>query len=197
MVRQMRRVTPSLEPARIVSFESGRLVELANRSPVRPIARIHLLGPMRAVSYLGNNILPRGRKARAILGCLCLASGTRIPRSRLAATLWDRVPDFQARASFRQAFRELVVAFGPLGDELLSSDRETVGLNSALCWIDAVAVVAKEPPPELHRADLAARCEGELLEELNGVSPAFDQWLLSERTRYSEQLRALLETELT
>ena len=151
---------------------------------------------MRAVSYLGHNILPVGRKARAILGCLCLANGTRVPRSRLAAMLWDRVPDFQARASFRQAYRELVVAFGPLAKELLSSDRETIGLDAKLCWIDAVAVLAADPPRDQHRADLASRCEGELFEELNGVSPAFDQWLLGERTRFTEQLRALLESEL-
>jgi DNA-binding SARP family transcriptional activator/Tfp pilus assembly protein PilF len=192
----MAKVTPSFEPAKIVAFEPARLGELPNRAPVRPIARIHLLGPMRAVSYLGANILPKGRKARAILGCLCLANGTRIPRSRLAAMLWDRVPDFQGRASFRQAFRELSVAFGPLADELLVADRETVGLNANLCWIDAVAVVAADPSLETQRADLAARCEGELFEELNGVSPAFDQWLLGERTRFTEQLRTLLESEL-
>ena len=63
---------------------------------------------MRATSYLGDNVLPRGRKARAVLGCLCLAGGARVPRSRLATMLWDRVPDFQGRASFRQAFRELI-----------------------------------------------------------------------------------------
>jgi DNA-binding SARP family transcriptional activator/Tfp pilus assembly protein PilF len=192
----MPKVNPSLEPPRIVTFEPARLADLPNRSPVRPIARIHLLGTMRAISYLGANILPKGRKARAILGCLCLANGTRIPRARLAAMLWDRVPDFQARASFRQAFRELSVAFGPLADELLSSDRETIGLNTSLCWIDAVAVVAADPSLETQRADLAARCEGELFEELNGVSPALDQWLLGERTRFTEQLRSLLETEL-
>ena len=95
------------------------------------VARIHILGAMRATSYLGHDILPRGRKARAILGCLCLASGKRIARSRLAAMLWDRVPEFQARASFRQAYRELVVAFGPLAKELISADRETIGLNTS------------------------------------------------------------------
>ena len=40
-------------------------------------------------------------------------------------------------------------------------------------------------------------CSGELLEELDGVSVAFDHWLLSERTRFVEQRRALLEDELS
>src|ERR1044072_5146182 len=81
----------------------------------RAIARIHILGPMRATSYLGQDILPVGRKARAILGCLCLAEGQRLARSRLAAMLWDRVPEFQARASFRQSYRGRVVGVGVRG----------------------------------------------------------------------------------
>ena len=111
--------------------------------------------------------------------------------------LWDRVPDFQARASFRQAFRELVVAFGPLADELISADRETIALKTAVCWIDALAVLSPEVAQGAHRSELAAYCQGELLEELDGISVAFDQWLLSERTRFAEQRRALLEAELS
>ncbi len=84
---------------------------------------------MRATSYLGDSVLPRGRKARAVLGSLCLAGGARVPRGRLATMLWDRVSDFQGRASFRQAFRELIVAFGPLADDLISADRETIRLE--------------------------------------------------------------------
>jgi DNA-binding SARP family transcriptional activator len=165
------------------------------QGPARPIVRIHLLGSMRATTFVGVNVLPRGRKARAVLGCLCLAAGTRVPRSRLAAMLWDRVPDFQARASFRQAFRELIVALGPLADELISSDRETVRLDTNLCWIDALAVLG--PSAEhLHRSDLATLCSGELLEGLDNLSVSFDQWLIGERSRFTERLRSLLEADL-
>ena len=117
---------------KVVPIEFGRIADPLRSS--RPIIRIHLLGPMRATTYLGANALPRGRKARAILGCLCVARGARVARNRLAAMLWDRVPDFQGRASFRQAYRELVVSFGPLARELLVADRETVSLNINLCW---------------------------------------------------------------
>jgi DNA-binding SARP family transcriptional activator/TolB-like protein len=179
----------------VVALDTGRIDEIHDRSIGRPIVRIHLLGSMRGTTYVGENVLPRGRKARAILGCLCLAAGARIPRSRLAATLWDRVPDFQGRASFRQAFRELIVSLGPLADELISSDRETVRLNTNLCWIDALAVLA--PSPEnAHRSDLATLCSGELLEGLDNLSVSFDQWLIGERSRFTERLRALLEAEL-
>jgi len=168
---------------------------IPTHAPARPIVRIHLLGSRRATTFVGGNVLPRGRKARAVLGCLCLAAGTRVPRSRLAAMLWDRVPDFQARASFRQAFRELIVALGPLADELISSDRETVWLDANLCWIDALAVLG--PSAEhLHRSDLATLCSGELLEGLDNLSISFDQWLIGERSRFTERLRSLLEADL-
>jgi DNA-binding SARP family transcriptional activator len=184
------------EIERLTSIDSAWSPVLKQRTS-RPIARIHLLGAMRATSYLGDDILPRGRKARAILGCLCLASGQRVARNRLAAMLWDRVPDFQARASFRQAYRELVVAFGPLAKELISADRETILLNAPACWIDAVAVLSDDMGPNAHRSELAAYCTGELLEELDGITVSFDHWLLSERTRFVERRRALLEAELS
>src|ERR1044072_9175270 len=160
----------------------------------RAIARIHILGPMRATSYLGQDILPVGRKARAILGCLCLAAGQRLGRRRLAALLGDPVPEFQARASFRQSYRELVVAFGPLAKDLISADREAVSLKTDLCWIDALAVLSPDAGP--HRSELASHLTGELLGELDGVAVAFDHWLLGERTRFVERRRALLEAEL-
>ena len=191
----MQKQISEAELKNVVALDAGRLPELRDRPVSRPIVRIHLLGSLRATTYVGANVLPRGRKARAILGCLCLAAGVRVPRSRLAAMLWDRVPDFQGRASFRQAFRELMVALGPLADELISSDRETVRLNTDLCWIDALAVLG--PSPEnVDRSELASLCSGELLEGLDNLSVSFDQWLIGERSRFTEMLRSLLEADL-
>ncbi len=185
------------ERAKVVRLERSAAPGIASRRGDRPIVRVHLLGSMRATTYLGDDILPRGKKARAILGVLCLAEGKHVPRARLAALLWDRVPDSQARTSFRQAFRELTTAMGALGRELISGDRNTVKLNADLCWIDALAMLAPERSSvNSLRSDLAALCTGELLEELDGASTSFDQWLLGERTRFTDQLRGLLEIEL-
>ena len=157
-------------------------------SPARIDARHNLCGrqhPAARPQGAGDPRLSLSRRGRAL------------PRTRLAATLWDRVPDFQARASFRQAFRELIVALGPLADELIPSDRETVSLNTDLCWVDALAVLAPDLPRRIRiAADLATLCSGELLEGLDNLSVSFDQWLIGERTRFTERLRALLEAEL-
>jgi len=176
------------------SLRKGRPLALQRKDP---ILRVHVLGPMRATTLLGDNVLPRGKKARALLGYLCIAAGKPVSRARLAALLWDRVADGKARTNFRQALRELSLSFGSYGDEVILGDRESVRIDADLCWIDALAVLNPRPSPlNRLRSDLAALCQGELLEEMDGVSTTFDQWLLTERTHFSGQLRTLLEDEL-
>jgi TolB-like protein len=163
----------------------------------RPVVRIHLLGPMRATTYLGENILPHGKRARAALGYLCLAAGEHVPRARLAGLLWDRVSPASARTNLRQALRELSMAFGGLAKELITSGRDVVRLNVEACWIDALAALALDPGAlDVPHGELPALCRGELLEGLDGASASFDRWLLGERTRVRGRLQALLEREL-
>ena len=177
--------------------ESGTVTaKIANPAylPARPIVRIHLLGSMRATSYLGDDVLPRSKKARATLGYLSLAVAP-VPRARIASLLWDRVSADQARASFRQALSELTSAMGPLGAELITTGRATVRLNTAACWIDALALV-KPAHSDSARADLAVLCAGELLENFDEVSASFGQWLAKERTRFKERIGNSLDAVL-
>ena len=178
---------------KVIPLDRGRAQELSH-----PIVRIHILGSMRATTYLGNNILPRGKKARAILGYLALSAGERTSRARLASMLWDRTPEAQARSSFRQALHEVCSAMGALADELISADRDTIKLNTDVCWIDAAAVMAPETAPlSWSRSELSALCKGELLEQLDGINTSFDQWLLAERSQFAQKLTDLLEAELS
>jgi TolB-like protein len=171
--------------------------ELGHRVRDRPIVRIHLLGPMRATTYLGENILPHGKRARAVLGYLCLAAGEHVPRAYLAGLLWDRVSDAAARTNLRQALRELSSAFGGLAKELITSGRDIVRLNVGACWVDALAALALDQAAlDPAHVDLPAFCHGELLEDLDGASASFDRWLGGERSRMSERLQTLLEQEV-
>jgi DNA-binding SARP family transcriptional activator/TolB-like protein/Tfp pilus assembly protein PilF len=185
------------EQSKVIQLGLGRAHEAEQQGSGRSIVRIHILGSMRATTYLGVDILPRGKKARAILGYLSVTAGEKASRTRLATMLWDRTPDAQARSSFRGALHEISLAMGPLANELISADRETVKLNANLCWVDATAIVAPEiTSANLSRGELSTLCKGELLEELDGISGSFDQWLLGERTRFNQQLSDLLEAEL-
>ena len=113
----------------VVPIRRARAARPAQRNGQQPLAQFHLLGAMRAAARDGQNLLPRGRKARALLGYLCLHPGEAVARSRLAALLWDRVSDAQAATSFRQALRELSQAMEPLGQQLIGGERNTVSLE--------------------------------------------------------------------
>src|ERR1700738_5346439 len=143
---------------------TANIARQADRPAAQPVVRIHLLGSMRATSYLGDDVLPRAKKARAALGYLCLTPGARISRTRIATMLWDRVSADQARTSFRQAFCDLTSAMGPLASELIATGRATIGVNTDLCWIDALALMKSPYSDASTRADLAVLCPGELLE---------------------------------
>jgi len=139
--------------------------------------RIHLLGRMRAIGPAGENILPRAKKTQAVLAYLILMQGEGSLRNRVAGMIWDRSGDAQARESLRHALNEL----NRVGYWYIEKDHETVRLDVSGCWIDAFEM------PE--QSDL-------LLEGLYGISPAFDHWLVGERTRLEQFWQGRLEKEL-
>ena len=144
-------------------------------------AKFYLVGTMRAVAQGGDDILPRSRKTRALLACLCLAQGERVSRSRLAGLLWERSGDAQARMSLRHALSELNTIVNGRVPGLIEIDRDLVRLDTRACWIDAFAV-----PDHSER----------LLEDFDGLSSAFDHWLTIERVQFEDRLRATLENEI-
>lgn len=180
-VRFHETLDPTSKVTDLASVRRKKILPSASPSESQRITRIYLLGPMRAVGPDGEDILPRGRKTRALLAYLCLAQGERVSRSRLIGLLWDRSEDAHARMSLRQALSELNAVVNTQGSALVEIDREGVRANLGACWIDALAA-----PAQLER----------LLEDLEGVSPPFDQWLAAERTRFEDGVRTNLEDEL-
>ena len=158
------------------------------------LARMRLLGPMRAEAFEDVSILPQSRKARALLAYLCLAEGRPVPRARLAGQIWERVTDAQARVSLRQALLDIGRAMGSLRSELLDLDRDTIRLRTDRCWIDALAF--RHEPACALEAEAADFQPERLLEGFEGISASFDQWLFAERARFAEALRKDLEAGL-
>jgi TolB-like protein/DNA-binding SARP family transcriptional activator len=112
---------------------------------------------------------------------LCVSGGKRVSRSRLIGLLWSLSADAQARMSLRHALSELNGLFNRQRPNLIEIDREGVRLNTALCWID---VLAAPDQPE------------RLLDDMDGISAAFDQWLASERAQFDDRRRENLEREI-
>jgi TolB-like protein/DNA-binding SARP family transcriptional activator len=162
----------------------------------RALARIYLVGTMRAVGPGGVDLLPRGRKARGLLAHLCLAQGERVSRSRLVGLLWDRSADAQARMSLRQSLSELNGVVNRHVPGLVVIDRDSVRIDIERCWVDALAILEASADPTTDSANLVQPDGGRLLEDLDGVSPSFDHWLAAERSRFEDRVRKILEAEL-
>ena len=137
-----------------------------------PLLQVALSGPLAATGADGRDMLPRGRKARAVLAILALASPEPVRRDRVTALLWSGRSEDQGRASLRQCLHELNNALGPAAG-LLAADRSLVGLRGA-----GLAIVRDHSTHPMR-----------LGEDLAGIDPAFDRFL-AERRR--ERLHAAI-----
>ena len=156
------------------------------------LIRLRLIGQMEAWTLTSESVLPIGRKTRALLAILALSVPRPVLRGRLAEILWSRRPEEQARASLRQEIHRLLAALGPVAARALAVHRDHLALRPGAAWVD-VDEVARATPAKPAALSLV---DGELLEDLDGVDPAFDAWLAAERERLRDKARLLAETLL-
>ena len=147
---------------------------------------------MEAWTLTSENILPTGRKTRALLAILALSSPRPVLRSKLAELLWSRRPEEQARASLRQEIHRLLEALNPVGNQIMSVQRDHLTLRPGTVWVDVEEVLRAS----VSKPQALSLLDGELLEDLDGVDPSFDPWLAGERARLRDRARNLAETLL-
>ena len=157
-----------------------------------PVVRLRLIGQMEAWTLASESILPPGRKTRALLAMVALAAPRPVTRARLAELLWSRRPEEQARASLRQDIHRLQDVLAPAGQPILSITRDTLSLRPGLVWVDVDEMLRATVA---HPASLAL-LDGELLETMDGIDPAFDTWLGAERERLRDRARSVAEALL-
>ena len=170
-----------------IAQNAGTVDQALSATPVGEL-RITLLGPLAATTAEAVSVLPRGRKSRAVLALLALASPDPVRRDRITSLLWSRRDPEQARASLRQCLHELHEALLPLNARYLAAERTHLALRGAGLRIDVnvglridVNMPAADAPHPMR-----------LLEDLSGIDPAFDRFLAEERQRRlrSEVVRA-------
>jgi DNA-binding SARP family transcriptional activator len=119
------------------------------------------------------------------LAYLVSNAGTKIPKTRLAGLLWGDRGDPQARASLRQALLELRRAVN-VSHEIVFSDREHI-------WVSPDSLIEDPVKPDGAWQDA--------FEDLDNITPEFDEWLAGERSRrataYTTKLKAEAEELLT
>ena len=156
------------------------------------VVRLRLIGQMEAWTLTTENVLPAGRKTRALLAVIALSSPRPALRGRLAELLWSRRPEEQARASLRQEIHRLLDALSPAGTEVLVVTRDHLSLHPGVVWVDVEEVMraTTDQPASLSLLD------GDLLEDLDGIDPTFDAWLTTERERVRDRARTVAEALL-
>jgi DNA-binding SARP family transcriptional activator/TolB-like protein len=157
-----------------------------------PALRLRLIGPMDVRRLTGECALPRSRRSRGILAVLALAMPRPVPRARLVGLFWPGRGEEQARGSLRQALHELSEALGPDFAATVIAGRDSLALREGSVWTDVAELERDAPATPAALALLA----GEPLQDLSGLTPAFDAWLDEVRRRLATRARALAEAVL-
>jgi TolB-like protein len=152
---------------------------------VGPLLRLQVFGAMEAWSWSGESVLPRGRKAQAILAYLAMCGEATVPRQRLIKLLWSKRWDEQARASLRQSLMELRRYVGTIGPELLTIEKDRVSLQGAKVWVDGIG--ARSDMTDWTPLPQASQPADSFLESLRGLDAAFDQWIETRATALLRQ----------
>ncbi len=177
-------------------MKSGNLLLEAEES-LEPEAALSLAAPFAVrtmgpfaltAAATGESLLPPRRKARGLLVYLALSAEGTATRERLAALLWpDRAAE-QARASLRQSLADLNRLVG--GEpRLVKPTRDEVSLDRDLLAIDKDRFIQTARSGDLRAIEQwLGAWNGRILDDLDGLSDSFDDWLAS--------LRPVLELEI-
>ena len=117
--------------------------------------------------------VPLGAKPLALLAYLALEPGPQ-SRERLASLLWSEHPDAAARASLRQAVKQVRQAVG----EALEVSRDALQLDSAVdCDVRQFLSAVEHDPAAASAFDVSGFLSGLTVRD----SPAFDEWAALKR----------------
>lgn len=159
------------------SATSG-LEQTANRIKISLFGSFHMEGPK------GENLTPRGQKARALLALIALAKRGQRSRVWLCSKLWSDRATEQAYASLRQALTEIRKALGAYSASVLLTDQFNVSIDLNQVSIDAVDL--RTALVERHGSQPIIMPEEEFLEGINVGDEEFEEWLTIERSRWAD-----------
>jgi TolB-like protein len=144
--------------------------------------RLTLLGGFSLAAADGAKLALPTRKDKLLLAYLALSAGRPQPRERLAGLLWGDRGEAQARDSLKQSLAGIRQAFRQAGLDPLRADRESVTIDPAGIDIDAIefARLASQP---ISCTKAIALYQGDLLDGIDGLGAAFEEWLRPERER--------------
>ncbi len=155
---------------------------------------IRLFGKFSVHDSEGVPIPIAGAKTLGLLAYLALNTEMPPSRDRLMTLFWgDRFTE-QARQSLRQAIAKLKRTLSSNGAEVILAEHDRVGLNpdAVSVDVDTFARLAHSTEKDAPKRALEL-LSGPLLEGFYGQQPEFEDWITSERQRYTTMSLGILE----
>ena len=140
--------------------------------------QLRLLGAHR-LEARGDVVALKTKRSWALLAYMVVNRDRAVPREEIAALLWDRSPEEQARASLRQELSSLRGLLRKVGWEPLTSSKAYVAFDGGKAAIDLVEFETKAR----RNQDAFPHYGGPFLRDLSIPSDPFTRWQDGERTR--------------
>lgn len=138
--------------------------------------RLKVIGPMQLLSSVGTDVLPRSRRARALIAVVALEPDQSISRRHLASLLWSRVDGAAAMPRLRSLLHALRKTFGTIdGSALITTDEHVAFRNSAV-EVDVTELLRSS------KLDIAGINRAGA--DLENLTPALNQWLRRQRNEW-------------
>jgi DNA-binding SARP family transcriptional activator len=130
-----------------------------------------------------------GRKAQALLGYMILSSSRQLPRSKFVGLLWSEKEDPLAKGSLRQSLSEIQRELRAVGCTHLHADPLNVTFEIERVACDVTEIVSDAERGIVHPLLLSQeRLTDHILDDLEGIDPAFSEWLAGTRPLIHERL---------
>ena len=130
--------------SRILSVTPSRSLSDATREPSVPLT-LHTLGPVRlggGDAEACRRVLAQPKRLAVLVFLAARPRGEGVPRDRIVGTFWPELVEERARASLRTTLHFLR---GTLGEEILSSGKASIAIDSKALLCDAALLLS---PPE-------------------------------------------------
>ena len=175
-------------------MSGGRDKSGDGRRPAATVLCVRTLGKL-TLRVGERNVGAIGRKSAALLAYLALSDSGQETRERLVGLLWSETEEEKARASLRQSLHEIREAFNVEGFDGFRTDKVAIRLDLSRTDVDLRDIfdeaTAGRPNSLLLETE---RPIDRVLEELDGLDPAFRIWLVAKRQSLGDRLIRLLES---
>jgi DNA-binding SARP family transcriptional activator len=129
------------------------------------------------------------RKAQALLAYMTLSRSRQLPRTKFVGLLWSEKQDALAKGSLRQLLSQIQRELKALGCTHFNADQLNVTFEIEQVTCDVMEMVADAERGIVNPVLLAReRLIDSILDDVEGIDPAFSDWLAQTRPLIHERL---------